>query len=77
MRHVPKQYSNAPSHELITVALWTRGREQAAALAELEARGLQLSPQQQLTAGLRRPRSGRKMRRPSGVSSETSKANNK
>lgn len=52
MRHVPKQYSNAPSHELIAVALWTRGREQAAALAELEARGLQLSPKQQLTAGL-------------------------
>ena len=53
MRQVPKSYNTAPSRMLISVAQYTRGRAQAAALAELEVRGLQLSPAQQLTAGLK------------------------
>ena len=52
MRHIPKHYRNMSSEILIAMTLWTRGREQAAALAELEARGLQLAPKQQLMAGL-------------------------
>ena len=52
MRHIPKHYRHMSSEVLIAMTLWTRGREQAAALAELEARGLQLAPKQQLMAGL-------------------------
>jgi hypothetical protein len=43
---------DVPAFVLIIRAIWERGEKQAQALAELEARGLWLSPEQKRQAGI-------------------------
>jgi hypothetical protein len=47
-----KTIERLPAYALIIRATWERGETQRAALAELNARGLWLSPEQKRKAGL-------------------------